>query len=56
MNTKIIFDNKDKGTIEYIGYYSMLDRICKLWDKVSNEERKELLDKYIKILELIKGE
>lgn len=42
----------DKGTIEYIGYYAVLDKIASLMDKVSREERLILIDKYIEIAKI----
>lgn len=35
-------------------YEDMLNKICKLMDKVTAEEKMQLIDKYIRILELLK--
>ena len=44
--------NAEKGTIEYIGYYEMLEKITRLMDKVSHEEKQKLIDKYIEIIKV----
>ena len=49
--TQIIFDS-NKSTIEYIGYYQMLDKIVELMDKMP-EHIPSLIESYERILELI---
>lgn len=49
--TQIIFDG-NKSTIEYIGYYQMLDKIVELIDK-DPKNTTCYIQSYEKILELI---
>lgn len=42
----------ENGTVTYIGYYTMLEKIVKLMDKVSHEEKLKLIDKYIEIIKV----
>jgi len=51
MKEKFLY-KADNGTIEYIGYYVVLEKIASLMDKVSREERIILIDKYIEIAKI----
>lgn len=53
MKTMIKIDKDNKTSIEYIGYMEMLDKICRLMDKVSHENKMELIDKYIELLKQV---
>jgi len=45
----------ENGSIEYIGYIKMLDKIVDLIDEFSYSNKLVLLDKYIEILKIVKG-
>ena len=53
MKPIIKIDTNNNAKIEYIGYMEMLDKICKLMDKVSYENKMVLIDKYIEILKQV---
>lgn len=52
-STLITIDNANKSTIEYIGYYNMLDTIVEQIKECSFEKRLEYIDRYIEIVKLI---
>ena len=52
-STLITIDNANKSTIEYIGYYNMLDTIVEQIKECSFEKRLEYIDRYIEIMKLI---
>lgn len=49
----ITFDNVNNSTIEYIGYYNMLDTIVEQIKECPYEKRIEYIDRYIEIMKLI---
>lgn len=51
--TLVKFDNTNNSTIEYIGYYNMLDTIAEQIKECSYEKRIEYIDRYIEIMKLI---
>ena len=51
--TLVTFDNTNNSTIEYIGYYNMLDTIVEQIKECSYEKRIEYIDRYIEIMKLI---
>ena len=51
--TLVTFDNTNNSTIEYIGYYNMLDAIVEQIKECSYEKRIEYIDRYIEIMKLI---
>lgn len=52
-NTLVTFGNTNNSTIEYIGYYKMLDTIVEQIKECSCEKRIEYIDRYIEIMKLI---
>ena len=53
MKQIIKIDKNNNTKIEYIGYMEMLDKICRLMDKVSHENKMVLIDKYIEVLKQV---
>ena len=51
--TLVTIDNTNNSTIEYIGYYNMLDTIVEQIKECSYEKRIEYIDRYIEIMKLI---
>lgn len=50
---KIVKYDGNKSTIQYIGYYTMLEKIVDTIDEYSYEKRITLIEKYIEIMKLI---
>ena len=51
--TLVKFANTNNQTIEYIGYYKMLDTIAEQIKKCSYKKRIGYIDRYIEIMKLI---
>ena len=50
---KIVKYDENKSTIQYMGYYTMLEKIVDTIDEYSYEKRITLIEKYIEIMKLI---
>ena len=50
---KIVKYDETKSTIQYMGYYTMLEKIVDTIDEYSYEKRITLIEKYIEIMKLI---
>ncbi len=55
MKEKTLIKCNEDGSIEYIGYIKMLDKIVDIIDEFSYPNKLVLLDKYIEILRIVKG-